>query len=737
MVESQFDQPKGQKKGRKNNHFDALASDTSFELSALPLAPQLAIAPPLLPDRRSKSWRWLLVSMATCCVTGGVGTAAFLLMTTLPPAANCNKISSLSPDIDQLYCAQQAAQSGELEDLVEGLALLEQWTPDHPLHHEAQRWLEEWSEAVLAIARQKMAASDRDGAVALARQIPSSSPRYGDAQAIINEWQLLWQQGEVVVAEAQIALKSQDWERVSQQIGKLREFAHPYWRSQQATALSQQLIQEKQARQRFAEAQKFAIAGRLSVAVSQVQSIDRTTHAWAEWQPLLTVWGNGLLNYGQQQWQQGNLVEAMGVAKKAALVPSAATEAQALLQLSEARQLALTASTHWQSSPRHLFNLMEAIAAVRQIKPESRFHGQAQASLTQWEAQLQDLRKLQTAQLAASLGHTATLKVAIAEAEQITADRPRRLQAQTLTAHWLHEVERLHDRPYLVRAHWLAEPGTIPALQAAIAQAYQIPMGRSLRGEAQGLVYGWGRQIQTLEDQPLLNDAWSLATRGQYRAAIQSANRVGAGRALYPQARTAIRRWQAQLQRIEGDRNQTQRRLPRSNTVPVRPTSLDPQPESVAQPQINQESPAPRQHNKPDPAIAPRQAPRITPVEQAAPVLEPTPSPAAVESPALVNPEPLAVPSVAPPDPSISPVVEPAAAPPEPSDAIAPPASDVNPSSEPVRQTAAPSPVVRETPQPSPTVSPMGHVPTPGSTSQALAYEWHNDQQWAIVPIGW
>ncbi|NJN88038.1 MAG: hypothetical protein HC881_19285, partial [Leptolyngbyaceae cyanobacterium SL_7_1] len=52
----------------------------------------------------------------------------------------------------------------------------------------------------------KMAASDRDGAIATAQRIPTSSPLYADAQALVQEWQTLWQQGEVVYAEAQKAL---------------------------------------------------------------------------------------------------------------------------------------------------------------------------------------------------------------------------------------------------------------------------------------------------------------------------------------------------------------------------------------------------------------------------------------------------------------------------------------------------------------------------------------------------
>ncbi|NJN88036.1 MAG: hypothetical protein HC881_19275 [Leptolyngbyaceae cyanobacterium SL_7_1] len=90
MVESQFNQSNG-KKNRQHQLSPDESIDTSFEVSALPL-PSLAVTPSLLPPR-AKSWRWVLVSMTACCMTGSVGVAALLLMTRVPPAADCAQTS--------------------------------------------------------------------------------------------------------------------------------------------------------------------------------------------------------------------------------------------------------------------------------------------------------------------------------------------------------------------------------------------------------------------------------------------------------------------------------------------------------------------------------------------------------------------------------------------------------------------------------------------------------------------
>ena len=50
----------------------------------------------------------------------------------------------------------------------------------------------------------------------------------------------------------------------------------------------------------------------------------------------------------------------------------------------------------------------------------------------------------------------------------------RRMQAQTLAAHWQQEIERIEDAPRLQAARQLAKPGAVEDLRSAIARAGQI-----------------------------------------------------------------------------------------------------------------------------------------------------------------------------------------------------------------------------------------------------------------------
>ncbi len=267
-----------------------------------------------------------------------------------------------------------------------------------------------------------------------------------------------------------------------------------------------------------------------------------------------------MLNLGFQRWQEKKLDDAVAIAQKVLPNPNLSQEAKNLLKLSQARQLAVATATNWQTSPLHIWNLMSAVEAARQIKPDSRYYATAQTSLKNWKTQLQDVMQLHLAQMTANLGQRQALEFAITQAQQIEVNRPRRLQAQTLVAHWKREVERIEDQPFILRAQKLAEPGTIPALKLAIGEANRVPEGRILRGEAQGLVYQWRRQIEVIQDQPLLSLARLQASQGQLGQAIQTASVIQSGRALYYQAQAAISDWQAEIRRAEMARIEAERK---------------------------------------------------------------------------------------------------------------------------------------------------------------------------------
>ncbi|MBM0740109.1 hypothetical protein JOY44_00365 [Phormidium sp. CLA17] len=510
---------------------------------------------------RMKSWRWLLVSVSIFCVVGSISAAALWLLTTPPPSADCQKISALSTDMEQLYCAQEAARTGKLPKLLAGMDTLNQWTPDHPLYREAQRLIAEWSQPVLTAARDRIAQSDLTGAVELASSIPKTSPLYPEAQANITKWQRFWQKGEAIATATKTALKAQQWEIATAKIGLLREFTQDYWRYERPNALTQQLESEQRSRRYFAQAQDVATLNQpeqLGAAIAVASRMDTTTYAWIDAQKLLSQWSETLLSLSYQNWVKGQLAQSMALARLVLPNPNLTQTAQDLIWLAQARSHSLDSRTTLKPTLPQLWNLTAAIATADLLQPASRYYPQAQANLKSWKAQLQDFSLLQLGWAVGSLPHPQAIQLALWQGQQIASDRPRRAQAQTLVAYWQQELLKSEDLPYLAYARKLAEKRSIPALQAAIAQATVIKAGRPLHPEAQTFVAAWTGNIQTIQDQPILDRAWALASQGDLNGAIQAAAEIAPKRSLYEQAQGAIYSWQAEIRAAEIARIQAQ-----------------------------------------------------------------------------------------------------------------------------------------------------------------------------------
>jgi hypothetical protein len=484
-----------------------------------------------------------------------MGAAALLWLVSLPPAPDCKASVRPSLDMELLYCTQQSIQAGGLPELIAGLALLKQWSPDDPLYAETEKLAEEWSKQVLTIARSKVANSDLAGALEAVSHIPPTTPVYEEAQTFANYWKQQWQDGETLDAKAQEALKNQDWTRVSELIAAMADLSNPYWNTTRANALAQQLGAEKQARQVLARARNVAAGGRpaqLGEAIDIVQDISQETHTWQSVRQELRTWSQTLLSIGLQRWEAGDRSGAVA-ALKAGPDSTTIPELQDLAGFSQAYQLlhqslpSQQPSASWFPSLAQVWKMLEAKSALEQVKPDSPFYRQAQAAQQTLQAQLDDGIQLYYATLSAKLGQHSSLELAIGQAQQIAADRPRRIQAQTLIAYWQDEIERIQDQPYLDAAIALAQPGEIANLQAAIAEASRIVQGRSLRNEAQGWIATWQDQIETLEDQPILDRARSLANDGQLGEAIKTAATIRSGRALHESAQSAIYTWETQL----------------------------------------------------------------------------------------------------------------------------------------------------------------------------------------------
>lgn len=623
--------------------------------------------PPLISQpvaRPQAPWRWLLMAMLGCTGAGVAALVALLWLVNLPPTTNCENPATVTSDRAQLYCAQTAAESGNLEDILASLDLAGGWSSSHPLYYEVQPLVEEWSWVALRAAERELGDNQLQAAQTLIARIPSTSPVYPQGQVALARWQAEWDQGRGLVVKAEKALQRKDWATATAQLQALGNLENDHWRVEQVTLLSRRIQAERRAVALLNQAVALAAPGGsegLGRALQTASQINPDTFTYQAAQVYLDRWSDLLLKLGLDRWYASSLEEALALGRQAALNPSRAQVAQELIWLSRSRQLAQASLRGWRTAPDQLITLYQAMLMANRIGSDSPYYGQAQSSLKTWRQHLEGMVTLQGAEVPGRLVYLDTLKLAMAQAQQIPPGHPQRVRAQTLIAHWQLTIERLEDRPYLVEAHRLAKDKTMTGLQAAIEMAEKIALERALRPEAQGWVYLWRVQIEEIEDRPILNQARRLASQGNLFQAIAEALNVKPGRALYDEAQGAISGWQWQIRQQELAR---QRAL--TPTPPVIPTLPATGPSTANPPMQDRDpgaltDPSPSPSLSSDPAstmMAPGAVPRVlelspptnipAPPPQGTPSTEPSALPPAATPPTggPLTPEPTVAPLV-------------------------------------------------------------------------------------------
>lgn len=514
-------------------------------------------SPVALPDEvekpRGKQWGWSLIWMLLLLVFGGTSVGALLWLVTTPPPPNCQQVSPLAADGERLYCARKAAESGDLDQLLAAIALAQTWTPDHPMHSQAQQMVGEWSKAILNLAIQKVEMGDLPGAMKMIEKIPDDSPTYFLVTEEVNKWRYHWDDGQVLYDQAQIALKNQNWRQASDYAQALSKLDNVFWQQRRYRELLEQIALERQGWQRFNEAQRLAKRGnpeQLAEGIKLALKISPQLYVRQQADQSIANWSQELLKIASQRLDKADLPGALSIAELIPPQTQAYAEAQDLIQLGRAQAVI---GNQGLGMPKlsHIFTLLDGRGAAAQITPDRPLYAAATAQVQTVDEQIEDLVQLQLAGFLASFDHPWTLQLAADQATMVAPNRPRRIHAQTLVAHWRQEIQRQQDRPFLRVAQALAEQKTVAAYQAAIQQARQVALGRPLRVEAQTLIAHWTKQTQVIEDQPLLDQAEKLAKEGKLREAAEVAAKIQPGRALYEQAKSKGEAWLSEIQIAE------------------------------------------------------------------------------------------------------------------------------------------------------------------------------------------
>ncbi len=501
----------------------------------------------------AKAWKWQLIWLGILGVFGGTGAIAFLWISSVPPAVDCQKITVQSLESEQLFCAQQAAQSGNAAQVIASINLVKNWTADHPLYGQSRSLLQDWSNTLLILARDRVVQRDIKGAVALANQIPPSSPVYKDAQAAIDRWQAEYRRGEAIYAKIIDALKNQSWDKAAEQMAQLALVNDPGWQ-ERLGEIRDRTNSEKKSWKYLTDARNFAKSNppaQLGQAIALTDPIDRKTFVWTlQADQEVTRWRNTIFSLAIAQFDQQNIVAASDLINSLPESVKLTSADQDLVRLVRAREIE-TSTRYNAPGLERIVPLMMATHMVRQIEAQSPFAARAKTLIPRLEQQTQDLMQLNVASTIANLQQIPMLEFAITQAAAVQPKRPGRLHAQTLLAQWKHELEAMQDQPVLTRAQQVAKSGKIGNLRSAIAMASLVKPQRPLRIEAQTKIADWTNQIEIIEDRPILNSARAIAQTGQLGQAINVAGGIRPGRALYTEAQGLIGDWVYQIQMAE------------------------------------------------------------------------------------------------------------------------------------------------------------------------------------------
>jgi soluble cytochrome b562 len=399
-------------------------------------------------------------------------------------------ITTTRKEGETLLQAQQLADRGGTENLIEAIRLVQTISPNSYAYTGAQRLLTELGEDFLDLAQRALDREDYDGAIAIVRSIPADLDLGDEAQDFL------------IIAEAQ----SRAW---------------------RGTALD------------------------LEEAILQAQRLRRDRPLYGRAQDLIRRWRLEIqdvarLDTARQLAQTGRASDLRAAIAESRQIPDGnprAGEAQRLesewlTQIQRMEDQPILAQAEQQAQPGTAAALRQAIATAEQISSNRALSGQARERIDTWTAQLQRMEDQPILDRARQLANAGDWQGAIATAQQISSGRALYRDAQNEVTAWQNRVE---GQLPLQDAYAIASSGSVSGLVAAIDLANQVPGNNSSRSEADRMINTWSYQLLDAADQQA---AFSLDD------AIAIAQRIPPRTEAYAAAQLRIQRWQQQINAV-------------------------------------------------------------------------------------------------------------------------------------------------------------------------------------------
>jgi hypothetical protein len=493
--------------------------------------------------RYQHRFTWKVWAALFVVVFGGVGFLATWQLLNMQKSPNCPKIFwPIASASLRLYCAQLSADSRTVEGLLAAIALVEALPDDHPLRSQVNQQVEEWARDILNLAEKDYQAGNLQQAITKARQIPNNMAVAAIIEERIAKWQGTWTEGNEILSKLEENLRASNWNQSFRLAVDLLNLNNEYWATVKYNEALAKITVAREDSSKLDNAFNLFARGGLDnwfKVIEEARKIQASSYAYQEAEKLIGKTEDKLQEYAER------LIER----KQWQALRDLANQTPKDLKIKEdVTDWSLLSAAALDAEAGTVEGLEAGILGLEQIDASRPLHQTALAMRERWQLQVQDLRILSEARDLAQAGTIEQYSAAIAKAGEVPRNNPLWSQAQQEIGSWNRQIQVIEDRPILERAREIALPGDINSLSNAIIQARAIAKNRALYRDAQREIGDWQVRIERMEDQPILDQAQALANLKDYSTAIETANQIPPGRTLSSEASQNIRRWRRELQ---------------------------------------------------------------------------------------------------------------------------------------------------------------------------------------------
>jgi hypothetical protein len=492
--------------------------------------------------RYQHRFTWKVWAALFVVVFGSVGFLATWQLLNMQKSPNCPKIFwPIASASLRLYCAQLSADSRTVAGLLEAIALVEALPEDHPLRSQVNQQVEEWARDILNLAEKDYQAGNLKQAIAKARQIPNNMAVAAIIEERIAKWQETWTEGNEILSKLEENLRASNWNQSFRLAVDLLNLNNEYWATVKYNEAIAKITVAREDSSKLDNAFNLFAQGGLDnwlKVIEEARKIQASSYAYQEAQKLIGKTEDKLQEYAER------LIER----KQWQALRDLANQTPKDLKIKEdVTDWSLLSAAALDAEAGTVDGLEAGILGLEQIDPSRPLHQTALAMRERWQLQVQDLKILSEARDLAQAGTIEQYSAAIVKAGEVPRTNPLWSQAQQEIGSWNRQIQVIEDRPILERAREIALPGDINSLSNAIIQARAITNNRVLYRDAQREIGDWQARIERMEDQPILDQAQALANLKDYSTAMETANQIPPGRALSGEASQNIRRWRREL----------------------------------------------------------------------------------------------------------------------------------------------------------------------------------------------